>query len=46
MPFTQILDPVGSVLESTLVALVPVVVLLVLLAGSWPCCRRSSSSTW
>jgi lactate permease len=33
MPFTQILDPVGSVLGSTLVALVPVVVLLVLLAG-------------
>jgi lactate permease len=33
MPFTQILDPVGSVLGSTLVALVPVVVLLALLAG-------------
>jgi lactate permease len=33
MPFTQILDPIGSVLGSTLVALVPVVVLLMLLAG-------------
>jgi lactate permease len=32
-PFTQILDPVGSVLASTLIALVPVVILLVLLAG-------------
>jgi lactate permease len=31
--FPQILDPVGSVLGSTLVALVPVVVLLALLAG-------------
>jgi lactate permease len=32
-PFAQLLDPLGSVLGSTLVALVPVVVLLVLLAG-------------
>jgi lactate permease len=32
-PFPQILDPVGSVLASTLIALVPVVILLVLLAG-------------
>jgi lactate permease len=32
-PFAQILDPLGSVLGSTLLALVPVVVLLVLLAG-------------
>jgi lactate permease len=32
-PFPQILDPAGSVLASTLIALVPVVVLLVLLAG-------------
>jgi len=32
-PFAQILDPLGSVLGGTLLALVPVVVLLVLLAG-------------
>ncbi|MCE3553068.1 L-lactate permease [Pseudonocardia sp. RS11V-5] len=32
-PFTQILDPVGSVAGSTFLALVPVVVLLALLAG-------------
>ncbi len=32
-PFAQILDPLGSVLGTTLVALVPVAVLLVLLAG-------------
>jgi lactate permease len=32
-PFPQILDPVGSVVASTLIALAPVVVLLVLLAG-------------
>jgi lactate permease len=32
-PFAQILDPLGSVLGSTVVALVPVAVLLVLLAG-------------
>ncbi len=32
-PFAQLLDPLGSVAGSTLLALVPVVVLLVLLAG-------------
>jgi lactate permease len=32
-PFEQILDPLGTVLGSTLLALVPVAVLLVLLAG-------------
>lgn len=32
-PFAQILDPLGTVLGSTLLALVPVAVLLVLLAG-------------
>jgi lactate permease len=32
-PFVQILDPLGSVLGSTLLALVPVAVLLILLAG-------------
>ncbi|MDT7673337.1 MAG: hypothetical protein QOD82_1239, partial [Pseudonocardiales bacterium] len=32
-PFLQMVDPLGSVFASTLVAMVPVAVLLVLLAG-------------
>ncbi|HEX4360431.1 MAG TPA: L-lactate permease, partial [Pseudonocardia sp.] len=32
-PFAQVLDPLGSVLGSTVLALVPVAVLLILLAG-------------
>jgi len=32
-PFVQMVEPLGSVLAGTLVAMIPVVVLLVLLAG-------------
>jgi ABC-type glycerol-3-phosphate transport system permease component len=33
-PFIQMVEPLGSVLAGTLVAMIPVAVLLVLLAGS------------